>query len=80
MIINSPKDLGLFIAAERKKQKLSQKKVGDLVGLKQKTISAIENNPETVKLDTLFRVLSALSLEISITSKDDSSNKWSEEW
>lgn len=83
MLIKSPKELALLIIDQRKRLKLSQIEVGNLVGLKQKTISALENKPESTKLETLFRVLSALSLDIQMLSKDKTSttkNRWKEEW
>lgn len=83
MLIRSPKELALFISNQRKKLKLSQVEVSNLVGLKQKTISALENKPESTQLDTLFRVLSALNLDIKIFGKDEtltSKIRWKEEW
>lgn len=81
MIIHSPKDLALIVMDQRKKVKLSQSEVGDLVGLKQTTISAFENKPENTKLDTLFRILSAVNIEISISPKDKPFKaEWKEEW
>lgn len=83
MLIHSPKELGLLIFNQRKKLKLSQAEVGNLVGLKQKTISAIENRPEGTQIETLFRVLSALNLDIKVLAKDDehaNKKRWKEEW
>lgn len=83
MLIHSPKELASFIIEQRKKLKLSQAKVGDLIGLKQKTISAFENKPESTKLETLFQLLSAVNLDIRITSKDETapeSTQWTQEW
>ena len=83
MLIRSPKELALLAISQRKKLKLSQATVADLVGLKQKTISAFENKPEGTKIDTLFRILSAVNLDMTLASKDnDLSTKspWKEEW
>ncbi|WP_058535661.1 helix-turn-helix domain-containing protein [Legionella saoudiensis] len=81
-IIHSPAELSLLIKNQRKKLKLSQAEIGELVGLKQKTISAIENIPENVKLSTAFRILSALDLEVKILPKsiEKATNEWAEEW
>ncbi|MFN8749796.1 MAG: helix-turn-helix domain-containing protein, partial [Pseudanabaena sp.] len=54
------------------RQKLSQAEIGDRVGIKQATISAFENNPEGTKLETLFKLFSALDLEIQIIPKEES--------
>lgn len=83
MLIHSPKDLALFITNERKKLKLSQSEVGKLVGLKQQTISEFELKPEGTQLETLFRIISALKLDMKLLSKGDvpaTKTKWKEEW
>jgi HTH-type transcriptional regulator/antitoxin HipB len=82
MLIHSPKELALFVIDQRKQRKLSQAEVADLVGLRQSTISAFENNPENTKLDTLFRILSAVHSDMHALSKGDSTLKalWKEEW
>jgi HTH-type transcriptional regulator / antitoxin HipB len=73
MLIHSPKELALIVINQRKKLNLSQAAVADLIGLRQITISAFENRPEGTKLDTLFRILSAVKLDINIFSKEKNS-------
>ncbi|HEX4044758.1 MAG TPA: helix-turn-helix domain-containing protein [Gammaproteobacteria bacterium] len=82
MLIHSPKELALLVVNQRKKLKLSQAAVGKLVGLKQQTISEFEIRPESTQIDTLFRILSALGLDIQLTAKNEPApkNKWKEEW
>lgn len=83
MFMRSPKELALLVISQRKKLKLSQTKVADLVGLKQKTISAFENKPESTRLDTLFRILSAVKLDLTILAKNritKTESQWQEEW
>lgn len=85
MLILTPKHLAEFSNSQRKQQRLSQSQVGALVGLKQTTVSKFELKPESTQLDTLFRLLSALDLEIHVAPKQkgstsDTSPKWSEEW
>ncbi len=83
MLASSPKDLALKVINQRKKLKLSQADVANLVGLKQKTISAFENKPEGTKLETLFLILSAVHLDIQIIAKDQHTTietQWKEEW
>lgn len=83
MLIYSPKELALLVVSQRKKLKLSQAKVASLVGLKQKTISAFEINPEGTKLGTLFRILSAVNLDMTIADKNAvtlTETQWKEEW
>jgi HTH-type transcriptional regulator/antitoxin HipB len=81
MIANSPKDLALLAINQRKLLKLTQRAVADMVGLKQKTISAFENKPESTKIETVFLILSALKLDIGITPKNQNDiKKWNQEW
>jgi len=81
MILHSTQELAEYIRDRRKRQKLSQSEVGDRVGVKQATISSFENNPEGTKLDTLFKLISALDLEIQIIPKEKVRNQgWQEEW
>lgn len=69
MLISSPKILALIATDQRKKLKLSQADVGNRVGLRQQTISDFENNPDGTRLDTLFRILSAINLDINLSDK-----------
>ncbi len=83
MLVHSPKDLALIVINQRKKLKLNQSEIGNLVGLRQATVSAFENKPESTKLDTLFHILSAVNLDVRILQKDESINmqvQWKEEW
>ena len=68
----------------RRLQKLSQGKVADKVGLRQDTVSNFEINPESTKLDTLFKILAALELSLDIKPRTDPSDSpssdWKEEW
>jgi len=83
MLIHSPNDLALAFIKQRKKLQLSQAAVGNLVGLKQTTISAFENKPGATKLETLFDILSAIKFDLRVSEKDEPSKvkeKWKEEW
>jgi HTH-type transcriptional regulator/antitoxin HipB len=83
MVIHSPKHLAEFARDYRNQKKLSQTEVSDRVGLQQKTVSAFESNPEGTKLETFFRLLSALDLELQIVPKSEisvSTPGWTEEW
>lgn len=83
MFVRSPKELALLVIHQRKKLKLSQSEVANLVGLKQKTVSAFENKPEGTKLSTLFQILSAVRLDLSALTKNQSTqteSNWQEEW
>jgi HTH-type transcriptional regulator/antitoxin HipB len=73
-----PRHLGLALKARRAKLKLSQARVGVKTGMKQDTISVLEIRTASSRISTLYRVLSALGLEIVVRekSKPDSSLEW----
>ncbi|QNH67517.1 helix-turn-helix domain-containing protein [Proteus vulgaris] len=50
-------------------KKLSQGKVAQKVGISQDTVSNFELNPNSTKLETFFKRLSALNLEMEFTLK-----------
>lgn len=75
MIIRSAKDLALYLNDKRRQLKMSQSEVADLVGLKQDTVSKFENSPDNSRIDTLFRIISALNLNISIVEKNQKTHE-----
>ncbi|EHL47546.1 HipB-like transcriptional regulator, partial [Salmonella enterica subsp. enterica serovar Montevideo str. SARB30] len=53
------------------------------VGIKQTTVSDFELRPESTKLETLFKLLSALDLELHVVKRGstlDDSKVWDREW
>ncbi|ENK2262656.1 helix-turn-helix domain-containing protein [Vibrio parahaemolyticus] len=85
MLITSSRQLAIHLRDERKSRKLSQAKVADPVGIKQDTVSKFEVNPETTSIQTLFRILSSLNLEMHIVPKGQSiepktDNESDEKW
>lgn len=82
--VNSARSLACFIKEARKKRGLNQDDVGKSVGLRQATISKIENASDGVKLETMFRVISFLGYDMYLKSKKESEEepmkKWTEEW
>jgi HTH-type transcriptional regulator / antitoxin HipB len=83
MIIHSTKELAEYIKDHRKRERLRQAEVSDRVGLRQMTVSAFESKPDSTKLETLFRLLSALDLEMHVIPKGAKSKNdqgWDEEW
>ncbi|MCV5519821.1 helix-turn-helix domain-containing protein, partial [Escherichia coli] len=55
MKVTSAKQLSAYLKDARLLQKYSQGKVADKVGIRQDTVSNFELNPESTKLDTLFK-------------------------
>ena len=78
MLIKSANELSDYVRSQRKSKKLSQMQAGDSVGLKQSTLSAFEHKPASSRLDTVFRILSAVGLEIHLLPKEDSHDSQNE--
>lgn len=70
-LARDPKQIGNVIRRARKRRALSQKDLAAKAGVRQATISLIENgNPSTV--DTLLSVLAVLDLEFQIAPRSKS--------
>lgn len=70
--VRSSDELGHAIKRFRKKKKLTQSQVAKPFNLRQAAISNLELGEQSKKLDTLFRVLASLNLEITIQSRKGS--------
>ncbi|MBE5201174.1 helix-turn-helix domain-containing protein [Pectobacterium sp. FL60-S17] len=88
MKITNSKQLSSYLKDVRITQKLSQGKVASKVGIRQDTVSSFEQHPDSTKLETFFKILSALNLELTVTPRNvDTINNeasvassWKEEW
>jgi HTH-type transcriptional regulator/antitoxin HipB len=65
----TPAQLGPILRSIRIERGLTQQDVGAKVGLKQSTVSAIENSAAHTRVDTLYKLLSALELELVVRDK-----------
>lgn len=74
-LVYSPKSLGIAIKRQRKAKKLNQSDVGRAFKIEQTTVSNIEQGAPGTRLQTLFRILAALDLEIVIRTKNDINRK-----
>jgi HTH-type transcriptional regulator/antitoxin HipB len=79
-LIHSPKSLGNAIKRQRKLKNLSQSEAGSSIKIEQSTISSIENGAPGTRLETLFRVLAALDLEMIIRPKQTTIKNTKEGW
>jgi HTH-type transcriptional regulator/antitoxin HipB len=68
-VITSLQILGQALKSARQKKGLTQAELGALVGLKQKTISSAENGSPGIRLETLFRLLSGLDLNVILRTR-----------
>ena len=69
-LVQTPAQLAPVLAGVRKSKKLTQKSAGALVGLLPKTISGVESVPEKSSLASLFKLLSALEIEMVLRPKN----------
>jgi HTH-type transcriptional regulator/antitoxin HipB len=70
----SPKNLGMILRAARKRKGLSQTEAGKSVGIDQPTMSKIERGESRARVDTLFRLLAALDMEMIVSPRERTSN------
>ena len=68
-VARTPRQLGQILRACRKKRQLTQGMVGSRVGVRQSQISSIETRGADITMDTLYRLLSALDLELVLRDK-----------
>jgi len=86
MLIHSPNDLAQYYRDQRKQRNISQTHIAEEIVMRQDTVSKFENKPDNVRLDTLFRLLAALELEMHLVPKEESIPKdgekkgWTEKW
>lgn len=79
-LVYSPKSLGNAIKRQRKANKLSQDEAGSSFRLDQTTVSSIEQGAPGTRLETVFRMLAALNLEMVIRSKKDTQDSQGDNW
>ena len=79
-IIHSSKSLGSAIKRQRKARNMTQTEAGSIFNLDQPTVSSIEQGAPGTRLETLFRMLAALDLELVIRPKISGKHEDQEEW
>lgn len=70
----SPKVLGQILKSARNEKGLNQQQAGNLVGITQAMVSRIETGESNARIDTLFRLLAALGMEMIVQPRGISSN------
>jgi HTH-type transcriptional regulator/antitoxin HipB len=66
-----------YLCLLRQEKKITQAELAECVGLRQATVSNFENDPDTTKLRTFFKIMAALNLQVRIQprgSKDPGSD------
>ncbi len=67
--VTTPSQLGQVLQGCRKQRGLTQRELGTRVGLLQKAVSMIETDPSRTSIERLFKLLSALELQIVLRDK-----------
>ncbi|MEW6280521.1 MAG: helix-turn-helix domain-containing protein [Candidatus Eremiobacterota bacterium] len=69
MIVTTSKQLGPLLQGARKRRRFTQAELGARAGLSQKAMSMFEAQPERSSVQRLFRILSALDLELVLRDR-----------
>ena len=67
--VTTPSQLGQVLQGCRKQRGLTQRELGARVGLLQKAVSMLETDPSRTSVERLFKLLSALELQIVLRDK-----------
>ena len=67
--------LGTIIKETRKKRKLTQEQLGELLGVKKAQISKLENNTKDFRIGTILRALKALGAKVKMTVELESNEE-----
>jgi len=68
-LVRTPKNIGHAIRQARKEKNLTQKDLASMSGVWQETISKIETGSSGTKLETIFDLMAALDLEITVSER-----------
>lgn len=74
-VIRTPAQLGPILKSRRQQRGLTQSSAASTVGLKQTTVSAVESDASRSSVETLYKLLSALDLELVLRDKHAKSAK-----
>ncbi len=68
-VARTPEQLGPILKSCRIERGLTQRVAGSRVGLKQSTVSAIEADASRTSVESLYKLLSSIGLELVIRDK-----------
>ena len=73
-LVVTPHQLAQVLKGYRRSRHLTQYQAGAIGGVMQKTVSSLETAPQRTSVETLFKLLSALNVELVVRDKmaDDS--------
>ena len=73
-LLQTPAQLAKHLPSLRNARHLTQTQLGALVGLDQTRIAKIEANPQRVSVGQLFKILSALGVQVQLLSHEAGSH------
>lgn len=79
-LVLTNRQLALALRARRKSLGMTQVEAASRVGLLPKTVSAMESHPERASVESLFKYLSALNMEVYLHRKEETSKFGEGEW
>lgn len=79
-LVTTSEALGEALKRARELKGLNQTEAGHLFNLTQRTVSTLEHGAPGTRLDTLFRMLAALDLEIVVRTKPAGDNLSQDKW
>ena len=69
LLARTPNDIGHALRQARRRMKWTQRQLSENSGIRQETISRVENGSPGTRLETLFDLCAALNLELIITER-----------
>lgn len=78
--VKTPRQLGQILRGQRKSRGLTQDAAATRVGLLPKTISKIEDDPSSSTVASLFKLLAALDMEITVRDRTPVSDTFPDQW
>ena len=76
MIVATPAALSAWFKSRRKEKGLTQERLAAITGLKQKTISGFECGTVDIRMETIFRLLAAVGLNIDLINRPENDSLW----
>lgn len=76
MIVATPAVLSAWFKSRRKEKGLTQERLAAITELKQKTISGFECGTVDIRMETLFRLLAAVGLNIDLINRPENDSLW----
>ena len=74
LVARTPRQMGDALRRFRKLKQLAQSDISGQVGMRQATISSVENGDPGTQLKTLTEILKALNLELVLRERDNTRN------